>query len=170
MEFLKSSKLWDRSKPNQISQIYGTLIFLGLTVYFFLMYAIGAIHVVELRLLNIFIMVIGVYLAMKQYRRTHDGHMNYFRALTLGTATAVIGTATFALFLFFFLKLEGNLMQSIQENEPLGHYLNPYIASYAVLLEGIFSGFGVSYLLVNYLQTDRATEPQGGDIQVMKVE
>jgi hypothetical protein len=123
------------------------------------MYALGVIHVIELRLLNLFIMLAGVYYALKQYRRTHHGHLNYFRALVTGTAAAAIGTSTFALFLFAFLKIEGNLMQAIQENEPLGPYLNPYIASYAVMLEGMFSGFGMTYLLINYMQTDRATEP-----------
>jgi hypothetical protein len=111
-----------------------------------------------------------VYHALRQYRRTHDGQMSYFRGLTVGTATAGIASATFSLFLFIFLKWEGNLMQSIQENEPLGPYLNPYIASFAVLLEGMFSGFGLSYLLVNYMRTDEVAKPQGGDIPAVHFE
>jgi hypothetical protein len=151
--------LWQKSE--RIPEIYGTIIALGLIVYFLLMYAVGLIHVIELRLFNLFIMLAGVYYALKQYRRTHEGHMNYFRALVTGTVAAAIGTSTFALFLFVFLKLEGNLMVSIQHNEKLGAYLNPYIASYVVMLEGLFSGFGLSYLLVNYIKTDQATDPVG---------
>jgi hypothetical protein len=161
---IKEMDIWNKSRTVEITQIYGTLITLGLIVYFFLMYAVGIIHVIELRLLNLFIMLAGVYFAMKQYRRTHDGNINYFRALTVGTATSSIASATFALFLFIFLKVEGNLMLQIQVNEPLGPYLNEYISSYAVLLEGMFSGFGISYLLVNYMHTDYATEPNGGRI------
>lgn len=149
--------IWNR--PDRIPQIYGTFIALGLIIYLMLMYAVGLVHVIELRLLNIFIMMAGIYLALKQYRRTHQGHLNYFRALVTGTVTATIGTSTFAVFLFAFLKLEKNLMQSIQQNEPLGIYLNPYIASYIIMLEGVFSGFGITYLLINFFQTDRATDP-----------
>jgi hypothetical protein len=155
--------IWNR--PTRIPEIYGTIIFLGLLVYFFIMYAVGLIHVIELRLVNLFIMLAGVYFAIKQYRRTHEGHINYFRALAAGTSSAVIGTSTFSLFLFFFLKFEGNLMQSIQENEALGPYLNPYIASFMVFLEGIFSGFGLTYLLVNWIETDNVAEPVGGSPQ-----
>jgi hypothetical protein len=151
--------IWNR--PTRIPEIYGTLIFLGLIVYFFMMYAVGLIHVIELRVVNLLIMLGGVYAAMKQFRRTHEGHMNYFRALALGTVTAVIGTSTFSVFLFFFLKFEGNLMHSIQVNEPLGPYLNPYIASFMVFLEGIFSGFGLSYLMVNWVETDKVSDPVG---------
>jgi hypothetical protein len=133
-------------------------------VYFFLSYAFGFIHIIELRFLNLFIMLAGIYFAVKQYRRTHLGHISYFRALTVGTATAAIATSTFALFIFLFLQFEGNLMQQIRANEQIGRYLNPYIASFAVMLEGIFSGFGLSYLLCNYMVTEKANMPLGGMI------
>ena len=93
--------IWNRS--TRIPEIYGTLIALGLIVYFFLMYAVGLLQVIELRLLNLLIMLAGVYYAMKQYSRTHDGHLNYFRGLTIGVATSAIGASTFSLFLFVFL-------------------------------------------------------------------
>jgi hypothetical protein len=161
-----NKEIFRKDQPGQISQIWGTIIAIGLIVYFLIMYFVGVIHVIELRLLNLFIMLPGVYFALKQYRLTHHDSLNYFRALTIGTAAAAIGTSTFALFLFFFLKVEGNLMQAIQQNEPLGRYLNPYISSFAVMLEGLFSGFGLTYLLANYIRTDNATIPQGGDLPV----
>jgi hypothetical protein len=158
--------IWNKSHTHQISQIYGTLIFLGLTVYFFLMYAFGLIHVIELRFFNLLIMLAGIYYSIVQYRRTHLGEISYFRALTLGTATAFIGTTTFGFFLFFFLKLEGNLMRSIHENEAIGPYLNPYIAACVVMVEGIFSGFGLSYILTNFISTEKANVAQGGKLPV----
>lgn len=146
------------NRPDRIPEIYGTLITLGLIVYFFLMYAFGLVHIIELRLLNLFIMLGGIYMAMKQYKRTHNGHLNYFRALSTGVATAAIGASTFAVFLLLYLKLDGNLMQSIIENEPMGRYLNEYVAAAMVTIEGVFSGFTMTYLLLNYVETDKATE------------
>jgi hypothetical protein len=154
---LRNLNLWNR--PDRISEIYGTLITIALIVYFFLMYAIGLVHVIELRLLNFIIMLAGIYLALKQYQRTHDGHMNYFRGLTVGIATATIGSSTFAVFLFLYLKLDGNLMQSIIENEPMGRYLNEYIIAAAIMAEGVFSGSLLAYILLNFMKTDKATEP-----------
>ena len=149
--------VWKNS--DRIPEIYGTIIAIGLIVYFFLMYALGLIHVIELRLLNLLIMLPGVYFALKQYRRTHAGKLNYFRALITGLYASTIGTMTFTLFLFFYLRVDHELMNSIREIEPLGVHLNPYIAAFAVSLEGIFSGFMITYLLINVISTDAVNEP-----------
>jgi hypothetical protein len=151
--------IWNRS--TRIPEIYGTVIAVGLIVYFFLMYALGLLHVIELRLLNLFIMLGGVYYALKQFSRTHKGHLNYFRGLAIGVATSAIGSATFAAFLFFYLKVDHNLMESIIKNEPMGPYLNAYIASFMVLLEGVFSGLFITFVLLNWVNTDEASEPVG---------
>jgi hypothetical protein len=135
----------------RIPEIYGSFIAGGLIFYFFIAYLFGFLHVLELRLLNLFIMGAGIYFSLKQYKRTHHGELNYFRALATGVASAFIGTSTFVLFLFLYLKIDTQLMQTIIENEPMGIYLNPYIATFAVWVEGIFSGFGLTFIMINYL-------------------
>ena len=151
--------IWNRS--TRIPEIYGTLIALGLIVYFAIMYAAGLLQVIELRLLNLLIMLAGVYFAMKQYARTHDGHLNYFRGLAIGVATSAIGASTFSLFLFVFLRFNNDFMQYIIEHEPMGPYLNAYIASFMVLLEGIFSGLFITFVLLNWVHSDQVNEPVG---------
>jgi hypothetical protein len=152
----KLMNIWNRH--DRIVEIYGTVIALGLIVYFFLMYAFGLIHVIELRLVNLLIMLSGVYFALKQYRRTHAGNLDYFRALVVGNGAAALGTLTFTLFIFVYLKLDNNLMESIRREEPLGLNLNPFIASFAICLEGIFSGFMCTYMLTNYMVTNQVNE------------
>ena len=135
----------------RIPEIYGSFIAGGLILYFFIAYIFGFLHVLELRLLNLIIMAAGIYYSLKQYRRTHHGELNYFRALATGVASAFIGTSTFVLFLFLYLKIDTGLMQTIIAEEPMGMHLNPYIATFAVWVEGIFSGFGLTFIMINYL-------------------
>lgn len=125
----------------RIPEIYGTFIFLGLLFYFIAMYAMGLVNVIELRLLNLLILGVGIYFALKQFRRTHQGELNYFRALTLGVSTAFIGTSTFVLFLWIFMQFQINFLHSVLDGEALSPYMNTYIAAFAVWMEGIFSGF-----------------------------
>ena len=153
---IRNHNIWNRS--DHVPEIYGTLIALGLIVYFFAMYAAGLVHVIELRLLNLFIMLAGIYFSMKQYKRTHSGHLHYFRGLSVGVATATIASGIFAAFLLIYLKIDQNLMASIIAREPMGRFLNEYIAAAAVALEGAFSGYTMTYLLLNYVETDKATE------------
>jgi hypothetical protein len=149
------------NNPNRIPESYGLRIAAGLIVYFVVMHLTGLSHHVELRLLNLLILITGVYLALKKFKETHGEHLNYFRALATGVATAALGSLIFAIFLFFYMKFDTSLMASIVENEPMGRYLNPYIASFIVALEGLFSGLLVTFILINYVTTDEVNEPQG---------
>ncbi len=80
--------------------------------------------------------------------------LNYFLALATGVGTSAIGSLVFALFLFTWMKLDSNMMQEIINNEPMGRYLNAYMASFIVALEGVFSGLFVTFVLINYINTD----------------
>lgn len=144
--------IWNRA--TRIPEIYGTLIALGLIIYFFIMYAAGLVHVIALRFLNLGIVITGVYYALKQFKRTHNGRLDYFNALVVGCTTVLLGVATFTVFLFAYLNVDNNLMKSIAETQPLGYYLDPYIASAAVFFEGVFSNALLVYLLANFLATD----------------
>jgi hypothetical protein len=94
----------------------------------------------------------GCLLFIKQYKRTHAGELNYFRALAaIGVSSSFIGTSTFVLFVFLYLKIDQSLMQSIIESESMGPYLNEYTATFAVWVEGIFSGFIMTFILINFL-------------------
>lgn len=144
---------------SRIPEIYGTLIFLALVAFFFLMYAVGLIHVTELRLVNLLFLITGVYFALRQYQRTHRGHMDYFHAFTTGMWTAAIATLTFSVFLLAYMHIDKNFTEMLAEKQPLGIYLNPYIASFIVSLEGIFSGLFVTYLLSNFMADRKRTPP-----------
>ncbi len=149
------------NNPKRIAEKYGLAIAGGLIIYFLLMKIIGLSNHVELRFTNLIILVAGVYYALKAFKRTHDGSLNYFRGLILGVATSGIGSLVFALFLFGYMQMDSELMQSIQQNEPMGRYLNPYMAAFIVLLEGFFSGFLVTFVLLNWITTDEVNVSQG---------
>ena len=142
------------TNPNRIPESYGLKIAVGLISYFLLMKVSGLSHHVELRLVNLLILVGGIYMALKKFKETHCKHLNYFLALATGVATGAIASLAFALFLFVWMKLDVDMMQSIIDNEPMGHYLNAYMAAFIVALEGVFSGLLVTFVLINYITTD----------------
>jgi hypothetical protein len=142
------------SNPNRIPESYGLRIAAGLIGFFVLMFVLGFGHVVELRLLNLFILAGGIYFALKKFKATHGASIHYFRALATGVATGAIGSFIFGAFLFFFLYIDVGFMEWIIANEPMGRYMNPYIASFIVVLEGVFSGLLVTFVLINYISTE----------------
>jgi hypothetical protein len=149
------------NNPNRIPESYGLRIAAGLALFFLVMKFSGLSHHPELRLLNLFILVIGTYLALRRFKQTHEDRLNYFRALVTGVATGAVGSIIFAVFLFIYMQLDPGLMEAIKANEPMGRFLNPYIASFIVALEGVFSGLLVTFILINYVNTEEVNVPQG---------
>lgn len=147
------------TNPNRIPENYGLRIAGGLTVYFLIMKFANLLHFVELRLLNLVILVAGIYFALKKFKETHEDHLNYFRGLVTGVATGAIGSLGFAVFFWVYVSfIDTELMQFIIENEPMGRFLNPYISSFIVLLEGVFSGLLVTFVLLNWVTTDEPSQ------------
>jgi ABC-type enterobactin transport system permease subunit len=149
------------NNPNRIPESYGLKIAGGLIVFFLLMKVVGLVHHYELRFLNVFIQVGGIFFALKKFKQTHEEHMNYFRALITGVATGAVASALFAVFLFVYMSVDSAFMQGIIENEPMGRYLNPYITAFMVALEGLFSGLLFTFIIINYVDTDDVNDPQG---------
>lgn len=147
--------------PNRIPESYGLRIAGGLILYFLIMKFAGLAHHAELRLLNLLVLVVGVFFALKKFKQTHEDHLNYFRALVTGVATSAVGSLIFAFFLFIYMKIDTAMMQTIIENEPMGRYLNAYMVAFIVALEGVFSGLLVTFIIINYVTTDEVNEPQG---------
>lgn len=152
------------SDPNRIPENYGLRIAGGLIVYFLIMKFIGLGHHVELRLVNLVILTAGIYLALKKFKLSHTDHLNYFRGLIMGVATGGIGSLGFGLFLFIYMQTDNAMMQSIIDNEPMGRYLNAYMAAFIVVLEGFFSGLLVTFVLLNWVTTDEVNMPMDKEI------
>ncbi len=142
----------DKTSEEYLAVKYGLLTFLGLVAYFLLMKLIGLVHVVELRSLNFIIMVTGVWLAFRQYKKTHKKGLAYFNGLGLGIKTTVISVVPFALFIFFYLQLNPSFMQVIKENEMFGYQLNPYLLAFLIAFEGSLSGFFIAFTLMQYMK------------------
>jgi hypothetical protein len=138
-----------------LSFLYGNLIAGSLIVYFFLMYALGLIHVIELHLFNFLIQVGGIYLALRQFKKMHHDHLNFLRGISIGLTTSLVATGLFAIFLFLYLTMDHHLMEIISERGPLGIYLNPYVVAFTIVSEGFVSGLLATFLLINGIGTDQ---------------
>ncbi|MBA4056289.1 MAG: hypothetical protein C0490_16360 [Marivirga sp.] len=145
--------------PNRIPENYGLRIAGALILYFIIMKIVGLGHHVELRLMNLVILTAGIYLALKKFKLTHTDHLNYFRGLIMGVATGGIASLVFGIFLFIYMQVDIDMMQSIRDNEPMGRYLNPYMSAFIVVLEGFFSGLLVTFVLLNWVATDEVNAP-----------
>jgi H+/Cl- antiporter ClcA len=114
----------------------------------------GVVHVIELRVLNFFVLAVGVIMSLRYFSKTKPESFTYLKGLGLGVLTGIIASVLFGLFVFIYTNfIDQAFMQSIVENEPFGQYLNPYIAGVAVTVEGIASGLILAFIAMNYMDT-----------------
>jgi len=130
---------------------YGLLIAGGLIVYFMIMKFAGLVHITELRIFNFLIMLGGLYLAYREFHETDiNRQFNYMKAIIFGFSTSSIGTLLFVIFVFCYLSfIDPALMDTIKEKGPLGEYLNPWVVSTIVAVEGVLSGSLASFMIIN---------------------
>lgn len=142
----------DSPTKTYISEKHGLLIALGLVIFFFIMRIFGLLYMVELRVMNIVIMIVGILMAIRALKKLHPEEFTYFKGMGTGVLTGIIGSILFGLFVFFYVTfLDTGLMQNIIENEPMGRFMNPYIVSVIIVVEGIASALLVSFIIMNYL-------------------
>ena len=140
---------------NSIERIairYGLITFLGLVVYFLLMKWLGLFEIHELRGLNFFILLAGIGAALKHYKENSNSEFMYFQGLSLGILTTLTAIIPFGVFVFFYLVLDVAFMQNLIANEPFGRFFNPFILSFLVVFEGIFSGGLMSFGFMQYMR------------------
>jgi hypothetical protein len=133
---------------------FGIFTALGLIALFILMKVLGLLHIVELRSLNLFILIGGIVLSLKSFRKALPASFTYFKGLGLGALTSIFACCFFGLFVFVYVSfLDTAFMETIRNEEPMGRFLNPYIISVVIAVEGIASGLLVTFVTMNYLPT-----------------
>ncbi len=130
--------------------IYGSLLFIGFLLYFLIMRSVGLYTELNLRVLNIVIHSVFIYLAIRSYYLSHPEKksINYVKGALAGIRPGAIGVILFGLFQLVYLHFDDILMQSLQENDMVGTHLNPFTASGVVLFEGLAVTIVLSYIFM----------------------
>ena len=129
---------------------YGGLTATLLMGYFLLMLWVGLAERIELRYLNVFILISGVLLAFRSFHRRQRDAVSYARGLRLGFLTSMVAGLLFSASLYVFLRFVSPesgiyLLEHLQSS-----YLNLEVMSLIVFFEAGASGFVMSVIVSRY--------------------
>ena len=132
---------------------YGILIFLGIGIYFLLMEVLGLSKLYFLRILNVFIVIYGLNLAIKTNLK--NGKVGYLPNLTSSALTGFIGIGLGIIGLVAYLKIRGGEQYMNQLSEAFLFGGEPSIAEYSfgLFIEGIASVLIVAFINMQYWRT-----------------
>lgn len=134
----------------------GLLIFACLIVYFLLMKYFNLIHIVELRALNFFILLGGIFFTFRYYRLKAKKEIEYLPGLLLGCFISAVSILLFALFVgLYFSLIDPLLLLELKGNSPMmGEYITPLSMVITIIIEGMCSGLIISFSFMQYYQND----------------
>jgi amino acid transporter len=153
---MKTEKLLPNNYIERLATRYGIMMTAALVGFFLLMKAFGLEHNLELRALNIVILFSFVLMAVDRYKKDSPSQFKYLKGIGLGLLTSAIGVLTFAALVFIYIAvLNPAFMDVIRAREPFGIYLNPFLVTFTIIIEGMGSGFFASYAVMQYYKTSR---------------
>jgi hypothetical protein len=130
---------------------YGIGTGLAMILYFMLMKFTGLIDTTELRYLNLFIIMGGLYSYLK---KTANKNVDYLSAFSSGIFVSLIAVITFVLFFMIYIDIiDPAFYDYIKENEPFGNSLDKTALGFMLIVEGMCSGFILTFVLMQHFKS-----------------
>jgi pheromone shutdown protein TraB len=139
----------------KIGMIYGIYTLMGLMLYFGIMKYFGLAEILELRALNFLILFSGIFSALKRLTPgTKMAGVDYFTGMKTGFLTTFVAVTLFAFLLGIYLNIDDTFMNHVKKSSPFGLTLTPITASVIVYIEGLISGFLITYILMQWFRRE----------------
>lgn len=140
---------------------YGFLMFLALVLLFVIVHLMGLSRNYNLRVLNGFVHLAFLFLAIKNYRIAEPKSVNnYVSGVAVGMYMTVVAVLLFGISMTIYLYSDQAFFAFLKENFPYPDFFTPYIASLVIILEGVvgslIGGYIVTRLIDGLLEEKRA--------------
>ncbi len=128
----------------------------GFIIYFMLMIYANLIHVIELRVLNFFILTGGIFFAFRYYKSVAKKKIEYLQGLIFGCTISAVSLVPFAIFTgLYFSQIDPLLLIQFKDHAPMmGAYITPFTVVVTIMVEGMCSGLIISFALMQFFQND----------------
>ncbi len=136
----------------KFNKLYGFVIGLALITYFLFMHFLNLESMVELRFLNLFIVLGGMYWMYHNMFVKDPGKYSYFQGIASGVQTVLLATLTLVVFLQGFMYFNPEFIASINERGLWGQDMSVLTMGFVIIFEGFFSGFLLSYLMMQFFK------------------
>jgi hypothetical protein len=131
----------------------GLTIFVLLVGFFLMMKSLGLHEIVSLHYFNGVFLLLGLlFLFSKVSKKNETNKIEYFDGMKTGMRMTLIAIIPFAFFIGFYLKIDVEFMTFLNRNAIFGKYLTPLVSAGAVAVEGIVSGFLLTFILMPYFK------------------
>jgi hypothetical protein len=158
---MKTQKLEEKYLQIKSSDAYtiklcymvGLTIFVLLVGFFLIMKSLGLHEIISLHYFNGVFLLLGLFFALSSISKKNESNkIEYFNGIKTGMRMTLIAIIPFAIFIGLYLKIDTSFMTFLYHNSVFGHYLTPFVAGVVIAVEGIVSGFLLTFILMPYFK------------------
>ncbi|WP_244554601.1 DUF4199 domain-containing protein [Pontibacter indicus] len=140
---------------------YGIFVGIAHIIYFLIMRLLNLQNRVELSFLSAIFLIIGITVAISQFKKAKGGNINYFQGLAIGATTGVVSSTILALFMVFYLTLFDTAYLAALQTSSL-FPLSLSVLSFFVLtiIYGTIPGFLIAFVAMQWFKRADHTIPE----------
>ena len=133
---------------------YGLQMFIALVILFVIVHFLGLSTNYQLRVLNGFIHLAFLYLAIRAYRKTHPNSVNnYLSGVAMGTYMTMIAVVLFAVAMISYLSVDQDYFNALKDQFPYPESFTPVTASLGIVLEGLAASVIGAYIVTRVIDS-----------------
>ncbi|AKD04412.1 DUF4199 domain-containing protein [Pontibacter korlensis] len=142
----------------KVSIKYGILVGIAHIAFFLLMWALGLTDIVELSFISGIFLVIGICVAISNFKRAKNGLIEYFQGLAIGATVGAVSSALLALFLMLFLSIaDQEYLSTLQASSLFPESLSRLVLFVLTIVYGTVPGLWVAFIAMQWFKRPEHT-------------
>ena len=137
----------------KVSIKYGVIVGIVHMVYFLLMWALGLTNIVELSFFSGIFLVVGIVVAISNFKRAKNGVIEYFQGLGIGATVGVVSSVILAIFLMIFVSLmDTEYLESLQASALFPESLSQLSLFVITIVYGTVPGVIIGFIAMQWFK------------------
>lgn len=137
----------------KVSIKYGIFVGIAHIVYFLLMRILGLQDVIELSFLSAVFLIIGIIVAIANYKKALKGHINYLKGLAIGATVGVVSSSLLAIFMVVYISIfDSAYLDYLQASYLFPQSLTILSLFVLAIIYGTWPGFLIAFIAMQWFK------------------
>ncbi|MBX0335450.1 DUF4199 domain-containing protein [Pontibacter sp. HSC-14F20] len=137
----------------KVSLKYGIFVGIAHVLFFLIMRLLDLQNRIELSFLSAIFLIVGITVAISQFKKAKGGNINYFQGLAIGATTGVVSSTILALFLVVYVTvLDTAYLASLQTSSLFPVSLSVLSLFVLTIIYGTIPGFLIAFVAMQWFK------------------
>lgn len=137
----------------KVSLKYGIFVGIAHVLFFLIMRLLNLQNRVELSFMSAIFLIVGITVAISQFKKAKGGNINYFQGLAIGATTGVVSSTILALFLVVYVTvLDTAYLANLQSSSLFPVSLSTLSLFVLTIIYGTIPGFLIAFVAMQWFK------------------